>query len=152
DACREEREERARVLVASLGDPGQEDPLTVITSRVDEMRALEQRASKIADAAVLAQAAAAEARREALSATARGAALVGSLRALRVAALAGRGFDLPPALVQAVPSDPMEAASVARSLAGAATELTSTIAAESADLRARLKAEMEQARDSLPEG
>jgi exonuclease SbcC len=157
DACLKERDELVRGLEAALDSEMPEDPLGEVAGRVKELKRLAERAKELGDAAAVARSLAADARQGALAASARGAALVGSLRALPVARMAEDwrkalpGFDLSSALTEAIPKDPARAAAVARAWAGAAIDLSLAISSRSAEIAARLDAELEQARDALPE-
>jgi exonuclease SbcC len=158
NTCLSECDDLRGRIAASLDGEMPEDPMAAISARVRELRDLDGRAKELEAAAAEARSGAAQARHEALATSGRAAALVGSLRALPVARLADRcrealdGLDIPEPLAEAIPSQPEQAAIVARRWGDAAMELGSAISFRSAEIAAGLEEEWNQSRASLPGG
>jgi DNA repair protein SbcC/Rad50 len=157
EACRTERDELGKRLVSAFGDHLPEDPVAAIDGRMEEIRDLARKASECETAASQARAESVETRQHAAAVAGRGATLVGLLRGMAVPALveastnAVEGLAIAAALNEDVPSEPEQAGALARAWAEGTAVIGAATSARSGGITSRIEAELDRARDGLPE-
>jgi DNA repair protein SbcC/Rad50 len=157
EGCGQEREGLLPGLAGSFGGELPADPVAEVGQRVGKIQRLsadlERRVAEKGEAHELA----ARAREEAGSLAGRGVATAARLQALPLPALLKRAraeapdLQAPPALSEAVPAAPAEAARVARAWALGLSDLAGTLARATEETHRGLDELLNQAREALPE-
>lgn len=156
-ACVAERDAVVLQVEAAFGGSLPTDPASEIDSRADELRGIRERLAASEARAKEADAEAMRAREVVRSVAARTGELVGSLRGLPMGRLAERAQESVPDLhlrpqPAAVPSEPGEAAVVARDVASAADRASKGLRSAAGGARRGLHDLLDRARDALPAG